>query len=84
MFLAWTCGSICLIPNLRVGLEQEIALPDGSHVIKYLVMLREHLSVGPPVYFVVNSTNQDLSQADFQDRICGSQGCSPDSLQVRS
>ncbi len=45
-----------LIPHLHVGLETESALPDDSPVRKYLIAIKEHLSVGPPVYFVVNTT----------------------------
>ena len=58
LFFAWTCSSIYFIPHMDIGLEQEVAMPDDSFVLKYLQEVREHLSVGPPVYFVINSTGK--------------------------
>ena len=57
LFLTWTGSSVVVIPRIEVGLEQELAMPDDSFVIKYLRFLRSYLSVGPPVYFVLNNTN---------------------------
>ena len=58
-------------------------MPDDSHVLKYFSFLKSYLSVGPPVYFVINNTNFQLDFANqtIQNRICGGQGCNPDSLQ---
>ncbi len=47
-----------LLSHLSVGLETESALPDGSNTLKYIKDLKKHLSVGPPVYFVVNNTGK--------------------------
>jgi Niemann-Pick C1 protein len=83
-FLAWTAFSICRIPQINIGLEQEVALPDDSYVLKYLVSLKKYLSVGPPVYFVVNVTDThfDLSNESAQNLLCGGHGCSQSSLQA--
>eukprot|EP00095_Tigriopus_kingsejongensis_P012689 maker-scaffold22_size673200-snap-gene-4.23 protein:Tk12689 transcript:maker-scaffold22_size673200-snap-gene-4.23-mRNA-1 annotation:"niemann-pick c1 protein isoform x3" len=87
VFAAWTCASIWLIPHIRVGLEQEVAMPDDSQVLRYFNALKSDLSVGPPVYFVVNRTRPD-SPFDFsleasQDKICGGRGCNSDGLQAQ-
>ena len=49
----------------------------------FISKIQDYLSVGPPVYFVVNNTNLQLDFANTtaQNRICGGQGCDPDSLQ---
>jgi Niemann-Pick C1 protein len=44
-------------PRIEIGLEQELPMPDDSFVLKYFRFLKSYLSVGPPVYFVVNNTN---------------------------
>ena len=58
-------------------------MPDGSPVLDYLVDLKAHLSVGPPVMFVVNSTQLDYSDPAVQNALCGGQGCNSDSLQAQ-
>ena len=70
-------------PHYRIGLEQELAMPDGSPVLDYLVDLKQHLSVGPPVMFVVNSTQLDYSDPAVQNALCGGEGCKQDSLQAQ-
>ena len=44
------------VPQIEIGLDQEISMPDDSFVLKYFTFLKDFLSVGPPVYFVVNNT----------------------------
>ena len=56
-------------------------MPYDSPVLNYLVDLKEHLSVGPPVMFVINSTQLDYSDTAVQNALCGGYGCSADSLQ---
>lgn len=58
-------------------------MPDGSPVLDYLVDLKAHLSVGPPVMFVVNSTQLDYSDPAVQNALCGGQGCNADSIQAQ-
>ncbi|CAB4061820.1 NPC1 [Lepeophtheirus salmonis] len=66
----------------HVGLDPESTMPKGSYVKKYFEWLKLYYSVGPPVYFVVNSTNMDLATVKSQNRICGSAGCDPYSFQT--
>ncbi|XP_040564653.1 NPC intracellular cholesterol transporter 1 isoform X1 [Lepeophtheirus salmonis] len=68
--------------NIPVGLDPESTMPKGSYVKKYFEWLKLYYSVGPPVYFVVNSTNMDLATVKSQNRICGSAGCDPYSFQT--
>ncbi|XP_059098084.1 NPC intracellular cholesterol transporter 1-like [Tigriopus californicus] len=87
LFAAWTCASVWLIPQIRIGLEQEIAMPDDSHVLKYLNALKTDLSVGPPLYFVVNRTRSDspfnFALGESQNKVCGGRGCNSDGLQAQ-
>ena len=57
-------------------------MPDDSFVLKYFKFMQEFLSVGPPFYIVVNSTNLnfDYALAETRQKICGAQGCNDDSL----
>ena len=83
IFSIWLCSSIVFIPKIEIGLDQELSMPDDSHVLKYFTHLKSYLSVGPPVYFVLNNTNYqlDFTNSTTQNKICGGQGCNPDSLQ---
>lgn len=87
LFTAWTCASLWLIPQIRIGLEQEIAMPDDSHVLKYLNALKTDLSVGPPLYFVVNRTRSDapfnFATPKSQNKVCGGRGCNSDGMQAQ-
>ena len=58
-------------------------MPDDSFVLKYFQFLKDYLSVGPPVYFVVNNTAGQLNLADENDqnKLCLSlPGCDENSL----
>lgn len=83
LFLIWVSTSLAVLPRLEIGLDQELSMPDDSHVLKYFGFLKDYLSVGPPVYIVINNTDLqlDFAQQDVQDKICGGVGCNPDSLQ---
>ena len=35
VFLAYFCSSMSVAPDLYVGLDQEISMPDDSYVLKY-------------------------------------------------
>jgi len=83
LFLGWACSSVAVVPKIEIGLDQEISMPDNSFVLKYFTFLKEFLSVGPPVYFVVNNTagQLNLATAEDQNKLClGLPGCMEDSL----
>ncbi|CAH0564150.1 unnamed protein product, partial [Brassicogethes aeneus] len=79
VFFGWVCSSIAVVPSIEVGLEQELSMSADSFVSKYFKFLKDYLSIGPPVYFVVKS-GLNLSTAEDQNLICGGQFCNADSL----
>jgi Niemann-Pick C1 protein len=82
IFLGLFCFSTSVVPKIEVGLDQEVSMPDDSYVLKYFLYLKDYLSVGPPVYFVINNTNNvDFSRPEHQNKICMSlDGCLENSL----
>ncbi len=83
IFFGWFCASLAVAPQIEVGLDQEISMPDDSYVLKYFEYLKHFLSVGPPFYIVLNSSSLgfDLTNPVLQNKVCGSSGCDADSLQ---
>jgi Niemann-Pick C1 protein len=55
-------------------------MPKDSYVLDYFYGLETYLSVGPPVYFVVNEDAIDYKKIDDQNLLCGTSGCSSVSL----
>ncbi|XP_073978633.1 Niemann-Pick type C-1a isoform X3 [Rhodnius prolixus] len=79
IFFGWLCVSISTLPYISIGLDQELSMPEDSYVHKYFRYIREFLSIGAPVYFVVTS-GLNMSDTNTQNLICGSQRCNLDSL----
>ena len=82
IFITWLCFSLSTLHKVEIGLDQELSMPSDSFVLKYFQHLSKFLSVGPPVYFVVNNTalNIDFAEKDIQKRLCGKSDCYPYSL----
>lgn len=78
-FSVYLCASICMIPNINVGISQTIALPEDSFLLNYFGNMSKYLKTGAPVYFVVKG-GLNYSKLDSQNLLCGSSGCSFDSL----
>ena len=53
------CLTVSLLPELNIGLEQEVSVPDDSNIAKYFRDQRSQLKVGAPVYFVLKSAEVD-------------------------
>lgn len=68
-FFGWLCSSIAVIPYIDVGLNQELSMPEDSHVSTYFKAMFNYLSVGPPVYFVVRDSGFNYSDYEQQDLI---------------
>ncbi|XP_076621985.1 NPC intracellular cholesterol transporter 1 homolog 1b [Colletes latitarsis] len=68
-----------VVPNISIGLEQELSMPVDSYVLKYFQFMKDLLSMGPPVYFVL-TPGLNYSEKKVQNIICGGQGCNSDSL----
>lgn len=68
-FVLWLGFSLSLLPGIKYGLDQRIALPQGSYLIDYFNSVYEYLNVGPPVFFVVKDL--DVTKRDNQQKLCG-------------
>ncbi|CAH2258934.1 jg12586 [Pararge aegeria aegeria] len=79
IFMFLVSGSVIMIPQIEVGLDQEMALPPDSYVYKYLLAVNQIMRLGPPVYFVLKS-GLNFTNPDHQNVICGSRLCNDDSL----
>lgn len=82
IFLFVSCCSLIVVPSVEIGLDQELSMPKDSHIVKYFQYMADLLSMGPPVYFVVES---GLSYENFTDQniICGGVLCNNDSLNIQ-
>ncbi|KAE8745772.1 hypothetical protein FOCC_FOCC007488 [Frankliniella occidentalis] len=78
-FVCLFIGTLPCLPRVDVGLDQSLAMTKDSYVYKYFENMKELLSIGPPVYFVIT---QGLNYTDpaHQNLVCGGIGCSADSL----
>ena len=56
------------------GLFCVIYVSQDSYVIRYFDSMAEYLSVGPPVYFVVEE-GHNYTSVDGQNQLCGGNGC---------
>ncbi|GLV34537.1 Niemann-Pick type C-1a [Carabus blaptoides fortunei] len=79
VFFGWLCTSIAVTPHIEIGLDQELSMPEDSFVLKYFRFLKDYLSIGPPIYFVVKS-GMNYSEFGVQNMICGGQYCDVDSV----
>lgn len=79
LFYGWLCSSVAVLPHIELGLDQELSMPEDSFVLKYFTFLKDYLSIGPPMYFVVKG-GLNYSKTEAQNLICGGQYCNVDSL----
>lgn len=68
IFTGLLAAGIALIPEVQLGLDQRVALPDDSYLIDYFNDLYKYLDTGPPVYFVTKDLN--ATQRSHQQEIC--------------
>jgi Niemann-Pick C1 protein len=69
LFIAWAGVSLTLLPNIKFGLDQRIAIPSDSYLIDYFSDIYEYFNVGPPIYFVVDGLN--VTDRKNQQKLCG-------------
>ncbi|KAI1265406.1 patched family-domain-containing protein [Xylariaceae sp. FL1019] len=68
IFVGLLAAGIALMPYVKLGLDQRVALPDDSYLIEYFNDMYKYLDAGPPLYFVTKGLNAtDRSQ---QQEIC--------------
>ncbi|KAH7312196.1 sterol-sensing domain of SREBP cleavage-activation-domain-containing protein [Stachybotrys elegans] len=68
-FLGLFAAGVALLPEIELGLDQRVAIPDGSYLIPYFNDLYDYLEIGPPVYFVTRDV--DVSSRHEQQEVCG-------------
>lgn len=68
VFLGIFAAGVALIPEVKLGLDQRVAIPDGSYLIPYFNDLYDYFESGPPVYFVTK--NIDATKRKPQQEIC--------------
>ncbi|ODQ79641.1 hypothetical protein BABINDRAFT_162017, partial [Babjeviella inositovora NRRL Y-12698] len=69
VFLLWFTISFSLLPGIELGLDQRIAIPQGSYLIDYFDDMYSYLNVGAPIYFVVKGLN--FTERSVQQKLCG-------------
>ncbi|KAI9894383.1 MAG: hypothetical protein M1814_003139 [Vezdaea aestivalis] len=69
VFLSLLAAGVALIPQIKLGLDQRIALPSDSYLVDYFNDLYDYFNVGPPVYFVSRELN--ATERDGQQQLCG-------------
>ncbi|KAF9170745.1 hypothetical protein BGX21_006734 [Mortierella sp. AD011] len=67
-FIGLLTFGLCLMPNLEIGLDQRLALPNDSYMVQFFNDLDNYFRVGPPVYFVVQDV--DATTRHGQQQIC--------------
>ncbi|TNN86466.1 Niemann-Pick C1-like protein 1 [Liparis tanakae] len=79
VFIFMFCGSVFLMFNVTVGLDQELAMPQGSYMLDYFQYLYKYFEVGVPVYFVTKK-GFNFTSVDGMNGVCSSAGCDQFSL----
>ena len=69
IFLGLFAAGLALLPEVRLGLDQRIAIPSDSYLIDYFNDLDDYFGVGPPVYFVTKELN--VTKRQHQQELCG-------------
>uniref|UniRef100_A0A8C2W834 NPC1 like intracellular cholesterol transporter 1 n=1 Tax=Cyclopterus lumpus TaxID=8103 RepID=A0A8C2W834_CYCLU len=79
VFIFMFCGSLFLMFNVTVGLDQELAMPQGSYMLDYFQYLYKYFEVGVPVYFVTKK-GFNFTSVEGMNGVCSSVGCDQFSL----
>lgn len=69
VFLGLFTAGLALIPEVALGLDQRIALPNDSYLIQYFNDFYDYFGMGPPVYFVTRDVN--VTERAHQQQLCG-------------
>jgi len=68
IFLGIFTAGVSLIPEVELGLDQRVAIPDDSYLIPYFNDLYDYFQSGPPVYFVSRELN--VTERNHQQELC--------------
>jgi len=69
IFVSIFAAGVALIPQVKLGLDQRIAIPSDSYMIPYFNDLYAYFGSGPPVYFVTRDLN--VTERVHQQQVCG-------------
>ncbi|XP_034241218.1 NPC intracellular cholesterol transporter 1 homolog 1b-like [Thrips palmi] len=78
-FAGMLLATLPCLPREKIGLDQSLSMTRDSYVFKYFEFMKDVLSIGPPVYFVVTE-GLNYTKPEHQNLICGGIGCRSDSL----
>ncbi|XP_053575429.1 NPC1-like intracellular cholesterol transporter 1 [Bombina bombina] len=79
IFIFLFCAGLFFMMHCRVGLNQELSVPQDSYVLQYLHHLNDYFEVGVPTYFVTTS-GYNFSSQEGINGICSSAGCDGNSM----
>ncbi|XP_072538578.1 NPC1-like intracellular cholesterol transporter 1 [Salminus brasiliensis] len=79
LFIFMFCASIFLTSQVKVGLDQELAMPSDSYMLTYFEYLYKYFEVGVPTYFVTTK-GFNFSSVAGMNAVCSSVGCDSFSL----
>ncbi|RVE68465.1 hypothetical protein OJAV_G00092070 [Oryzias javanicus] len=79
VFILMFCASIFLMLHVKVGLDQELAMPTDSYMLRYFSYLHKYFEVGVPVYFVTKR-GFNFTSEEGMNAVCSSVGCDQFSL----
>uniref|UniRef100_A0A674B168 NPC1 like intracellular cholesterol transporter 1 n=1 Tax=Salmo trutta TaxID=8032 RepID=A0A674B168_SALTR len=79
VFIFMFISSIYLMFYVTVGLDQELAMPQGSYMLEYFKYLYAYFEVGVPTYFVTTK-GFNFTSVTGMNATCSSVGCDPFSL----
>jgi len=68
VFLGIFTAGVSLMPEVALGLDQRVAIPDDSYLIPYFNDLYDYFESGPPVYFVTRELN--VTERVHQQQLC--------------
>uniref|UniRef100_A0A3Q1JB28 SSD domain-containing protein n=1 Tax=Anabas testudineus TaxID=64144 RepID=A0A3Q1JB28_ANATE len=79
VFIFAFCGCLFLMFHVKVGLDQELAMPKDSYMLVYFEYLYKYFEVGVPVYFVTRK-GYNFTSVEGMNGVCSSVGCDQFSL----
>lgn len=74
--------NISVVPSIELGLDQQLSMPEDSHVLKYFQFMNELMGVGPPVYWVTKG-NVDYLSENYKSKVCGGIDCDENSVAIQ-
>ncbi|XP_073767089.1 NPC1-like intracellular cholesterol transporter 1 isoform X1 [Danio rerio] len=74
LFLVMFFSSVFLMFHVKVGLNQELAMPTDSYMLDYFAYLFKYFEVGVPTYFITTK-GFNFNSEEGINAVCSSVGC---------